>query len=77
MNAQSRQPARSNGWQNIKTESGKLLSRYHPIKNLLEFKVGGLFYYVDLDEYRLEQSPMEQGDPTKMRIATGLLRASQ
>ncbi len=75
MSAQSRHPARSNGWQNIKTERGKLLSRYHPIKNILEFKVGEFFYYVDLDEYKEAEVPIVAGDPSP--LSPRLLQVSQ
>lgn len=52
MTTKSIKKKHSPGWQEIRSDTGKLLARLNPKKNTLEIKRGPFFYYIDIDEYK-------------------------
>ena len=57
MTTKSTSKSDANGWQQIRSDTGKLLMRLNSKKNMLELKRGSFFYYVEVDEYEESEAP--------------------
>lgn len=49
----------NDGWQEIRTQDGRFLFRFHPVKNLIEQKRGNIIHLVDLDDGTVTQRQAE------------------
>ena len=49
--------ANDNPWVEVRSNNGRLLFKFHPLKNIIEQKSGQQIYTVDLDDQTVSERP--------------------